>query len=122
MAQHLPSRVAGLTFVDPVVLMLNLKHILFNFLYKHQRDGRFDLIGSELHVNNALRRNFWWYRNIVWASDLSATGSLICLSEQDEIAVVGRCPTRVHARQEGRRRQPGGELRNAGRQPRRDAL
>lgn len=88
MAQHLPSRVAGLTFIDPVVMMLNLKNILFNFLYKHDGDGKIsDLIGTELHINNALRRNFWWYRNIVWASDLQRRKlpSLVCLSEKDEI-------------------------------------
>ena len=106
MAQHLPSRVAGLTFVDPVVLMLNLKHILFNFLYKHQRDGKIsDLIGSELHVNNALRRNFWWYRNIVWASDLQRhrLPSLICLSEQDEIVPSSAVARHVsmHAKRAG---------------------
>jgi len=88
MALHLPSRVAGLAFVDPVVMMLNLKSILFNFLYKHDGDGKIsDLIGTELHINNALRRNFWWYRNIVWASDLQRQKipSLVCLSENDEI-------------------------------------
>jgi pimeloyl-ACP methyl ester carboxylesterase len=92
MAHHLPSRVAGLAFIDPVVMMLNLKNILFNFLYKHDGDGKIsDLIGTELHINNALRRNFWWYRNIVWASDLQRQRlpSLVCLSENDEIVPSG---------------------------------
>ena len=51
--------------------MLNLKNVLYNFLYKNDgADGIADIIGSELGVNIALRRNFWWYRNILWASDL----------------------------------------------------
>ena len=62
---------AGLALIDPVVLMLNLKNVLYNFLYKNDgADGIADIIGSELGVNIALRRNFWWYRNILWASDL----------------------------------------------------
>jgi hypothetical protein len=88
MALHLPSRVAGLAFVDPVVMMLNLKKILFSFLYSNDGGGRIsDLIGTEIHVNNALRRNFWWYRNILWASDLQRQRlpALICLSELDTI-------------------------------------
>ncbi len=52
-------------------MMLNLKNVLYNFLYKNDgADGIADIIGSELGVNIALRRNFWWYRNILWASDL----------------------------------------------------
>jgi len=92
MAQRLPARVAGLVFIDPVVMMLNLKKILYNFLYKHERDGKIsDLVGTELHINNALRRNFWWYANIVWASDLQRAElpSLVCLSEEDEIVPSG---------------------------------
>ena len=105
-AQHLPSRVAGLTFVDPVVMMLNLKNILFNFLYKHDGDGKIsDLIGTELHINNALRRNFWWYRNIVWASDLQRQSlpSLVCLSEHDEIVPSNAVERHIaqHAKKNG---------------------
>ena len=88
MAQHLPDRVAGLAFIDPVVLMLNLKDVLYNFLYKDEGgDGIADIIGTELGVNIALRRNFWWYRNILWACDLQkhALPTVVCLSEQDEI-------------------------------------
>jgi pimeloyl-ACP methyl ester carboxylesterase len=88
MAQHLPERIAGLAFIDPVVMMLNLKNVLFNFLYKDDgSDGIADIIGSELGVNIALRRNFWWYRNILWASDLQkhALPTVVCLSENDEI-------------------------------------
>jgi pimeloyl-ACP methyl ester carboxylesterase len=88
MTQHLPSRVAGLAFIDPVVLMLNLKDVLYNFLYKDEGgDGIADIIGTELGVNIALRRNFWWYRNILWACDLQrhALPTVVCLSEQDEI-------------------------------------
>jgi pimeloyl-ACP methyl ester carboxylesterase len=106
MAQQLPSRVAGLVFIDPVVMMLNLKNILFNFLYKHEGDGKIsDLIGTELHINNALRRNFWWYRNIVWASDLQRSGlpSLVCLSEKDEIVPTNAVKRHIeqHAKRMG---------------------
>ena len=88
MAQHLPQRVAGMAFIDPVVLMLNLKNVLYNFLYKKTgTKGVADIIGTELGVNIALRRNFWWYRNILWASDLQrhALPTVVCLSEHDEI-------------------------------------
>eukprot|EP00960_Hanusia_phi_P076623 768588-Hanusia_phi.AAC.5 len=95
MVQHLPERVAGVGLIDPVVMMLNLKDVLYNFLYKKTQDNDKrklgnklgDLIGSELYLNNALRRNFWWYRNILWAQDLQKQNipSLVCLSEHDEI-------------------------------------
>ncbi|EKX54917.1 hypothetical protein GUITHDRAFT_99568 [Guillardia theta CCMP2712] len=88
MIHHLPSRVAGVALIDPVVMMLNLRDILFNFLYRHEREGSIsDLIGSELFLNHALRRNFWWYRNILWAQDLEKhkIPSIICLSERDQI-------------------------------------
>ncbi|EKX46261.1 hypothetical protein GUITHDRAFT_107873 [Guillardia theta CCMP2712] len=95
MVQHLPERVAGIGLIDPVVMMLNLKDVLYNFLYKKTQDNDRrklgnklgDLIGSELYLNNALRRNFWWYRNILWAQDLQKQNipSLVCLSEHDEI-------------------------------------
>ena len=88
MALHLPERVAGLAFIDPVVIMLNLKNVLYNFLYKDDGEGGIaDIIGTELGVNIALRRNFWWYRNILWASDLQkhSLPTVVCLSEKDEI-------------------------------------
>jgi pimeloyl-ACP methyl ester carboxylesterase len=91
MAQQAPDRVASLAFLDPVVFMLNLKDILYNFLYRHEQDGKIsDLVGSELYLNNALRRNFWWYRNILWASDMQKAEipTLVCLSEKDEIVPV----------------------------------
>eukprot|EP00290_Baffinella_frigidus_P010471 CAMPEP_0180142584 /NCGR_PEP_ID=MMETSP0986-20121125/15673_1 /TAXON_ID=697907 /ORGANISM="non described non described, Strain CCMP2293" /LENGTH=606 /DNA_ID=CAMNT_0022085821 /DNA_START=19 /DNA_END=1839 /DNA_ORIENTATION=- len=91
MIQQKPERVAGLAFLDPVVFMLNLKDILYNFLYRYEVDGKIsDVVGSELYLNNALRRNFWWYRNILWASDMQKhdVPTLVCLSEKDEIVPV----------------------------------
>jgi len=89
MVQHVPSRVAGVAFIDPVVILLNLKDTLYNFLYRREREGKIsDLVGTELYVNYALRRHFWWYRNIMFAEDMERAGvrSLVCLSEKDEIA------------------------------------
>jgi len=80
--------VAGVAFIDPVVLMLNLRNTLYNFLYRVEQDGKIsDVLGSELYLNYALRRNFWWYRNILWAQDIQDAGvpGLVCVSENDEI-------------------------------------
>ena len=89
MVQHAPERVASVCFIDPVVIMLNLKSTLYNFLYKHAaEDGKIsDLVGSELFLNHALRRHFWWYRNIIWAQDMHREGipSSVIVSEKDEI-------------------------------------
>mmetsp|Transcript_63000 Transcript_63000/g.130931 ORF Transcript_63000/g.130931 Transcript_63000/m.130931 type:complete len:606 (+) Transcript_63000:154-1971(+) len=88
MLQHMPARVAGLVFIDPIVLMLNLKNTLYNFLYRQGDANKISyLVGTELFVNYALRRNFWWYNKIVWAQDMHAANirSLVCLSDQDEI-------------------------------------
>jgi hypothetical protein len=38
--------VAGLVFVDPVVLLLNLKHVLYNFIYSPREGTVVDLIGA----------------------------------------------------------------------------
>lgn len=89
MVQHAPDRVASVVFIDPVVIMLNLKSTLYNFLYKHAGEGGkiSDLVGSELYLNHALRRHFWWYRNIIWAQDMHNEGipSTVIVSEKDEI-------------------------------------
>jgi len=87
-AQKIPSKVGGLVFIDPVVFLLYLNDVLFNFLYKNEgKSIATHLIGSELFVNKALRRHFWWTRNVLWASDLQEQNipSLVCLSERDEI-------------------------------------
>jgi len=84
----MPRKVAGLALIDPVVMLLHLKDVLFNFLYKNEGKSILThLIGTELFVNHALRRNFWWTRNVLWASDLEENQikSVICLSEHDEI-------------------------------------
>lgn len=40
MIHHAPSRVAGVAFIDPVVMLLNRKDILYNFLYKREVGAR----------------------------------------------------------------------------------
>jgi len=88
MVQHAPERVASVVFIDPIVIMLNLKSTLYNFLYRHSTNGKIsDLVGSELFLNHALRRHFWWYRNIIWAQDMHDEGipSMVIVSENDEI-------------------------------------
>jgi len=100
MVQHAPERVASVVFIDPIVIMLNLKSTLYNFLYRHSTNGKIsDLVGSELFLNHALRRHFWWYRNIVWAQDMHDQGipSMVIVSENDEIVPSAEVAQHVEA-------------------------
>jgi len=104
MVQHAPDRVASVVFIDPIVIMLNLKSTLYNFLYKHSTNGKIsDLVGSELFLNHALRRHFWWYRNIIWAQDMHHQGipSMVIVSENDEIVPSAEVAQHVEAFDEG---------------------
>ena len=45
------------------------------------------LVATELRTVHAMRRHFWWYRNILWAEDLpkEMRCSVLC-SEHDDIS------------------------------------
>ena len=65
LATSMPWRVAQAIFLDPVVFLLVLPDVCYNFVYRATRRwiGRFFryFTASEITINNALRRHFWWY-------------------------------------------------------------
>jgi pimeloyl-ACP methyl ester carboxylesterase len=81
LVQAMPKRIAGAVFLDPVVFMLHLRDISFNWMYgsvtnvghKSEDLGVEDIFGivkTELFAANAVQRHFNWARNILWAHEL----------------------------------------------------
>jgi hypothetical protein len=66
MCRFAPAVVAGTAFVEPIVFMLYLKTVTRNFLYDEYGGGIGYMIRSELFLNHALRRHFWWHLNVLW--------------------------------------------------------
>jgi pimeloyl-ACP methyl ester carboxylesterase len=83
--QYAPKTVKGAVLMDPAVMCIHLRKLLFNFVYAEQSlDGVEGLLRSELYINNCLRRNFYWYTAALFGEDLvSACPSLVVLSEED---------------------------------------
>jgi pimeloyl-ACP methyl ester carboxylesterase len=89
--RHKPSRVAHLTLIDPVSLLLGLPDVAHNFLQKAP-DNIIKLTmrlmaSREITVSNMLHRHFWWYNNILILEDLPpGINVVIGLPGKDEIA------------------------------------
>jgi hypothetical protein len=83
--QYAPKTVKGAVLMDPAVMCIHLRKLLFNFVYAQQSlDSVEGLLRSELYINNCLRRNFYWYTAALFGEDLvSACPSLVVLSEED---------------------------------------
>ncbi|CAK0819425.1 unnamed protein product, partial [Prorocentrum cordatum] len=86
--RYAPERVAGLALLDPIVVLLFVHTVLYNFLYqKPALLNPLDRISSEFFLAHGLRRNFWWYECILWPEDLPPSlPFLAILAEKDEIA------------------------------------
>lgn len=85
-----PSYVAHLTLIDPVSLLLSHPEVAFNFLYRKPKKlmewGIHLLVSTEVTISNALRRNFWWYKNDLWLEDVdSSIGVHVSLAGGDEV-------------------------------------
>lgn len=85
-----PSYVAHMTLIDPVSLLLNHPEVAFNFLYRKPKKlmewGIYLLVSTEITIANALRRNFWWYKNNLWLENLDPSiGVHVSLAGGDEV-------------------------------------
>ena len=98
LVQSVPSRIAGAVFLDPVVFMLHLRDISFNWMYGscnnvgHEVSNLgvediFGIVKTELFAANAVQRHFFWARNILWAHELQdkQVESLVLLSGSDKV-------------------------------------
>lgn len=98
LVQAMPSRIAGAIFLDPVVFMLHLRDISFNWMYgsvtnvghkivDNGVDDIFGIVKTELFAANAVQRHFNWARNILWAHELQErkVESLILVSGADKV-------------------------------------
>lgn len=85
-----PDRVSHLTLLDPVSLLLSLPDVAYNFLYRKPQSlvqwVIYLFASQEITVSYALRRNFWWYKNLLWLEDVPAhIGVLVGLAGGDEV-------------------------------------
>ena len=98
LVQAMPTRIAGAVFLDPVVFMLHLRDISFNWMYGsctnvgHKLEGSgvediFGIVKTELFAANAVQRHFNWARNILWAHELQEmkVETLVLVSGADKV-------------------------------------
>lgn len=88
MLRQCPSAVARAVLLDPVVILLNLPSVCYNFVYRVPRsmiEASLHYFASrELHISKSMSRHFHWIQNIVWSEDISVP-TLVVLSEKDSI-------------------------------------
>lgn len=88
MLRQSPKSVAKAVLLDPVVLLLNLPAVCYNFVYRVPRSiieaGVHYFASRELHISKSMSRHFHWIQNIVWSEDISCP-TLVVLSERDSI-------------------------------------
>jgi pimeloyl-ACP methyl ester carboxylesterase len=92
--QAAPDLVAQLVLLDPMCLLLALPDVTHNFLYKPLRAGPKPWVdrlvhlmaGSEMGVNNALRRHFWWFNAALFAHEIASVPTVVHLASHDSIA------------------------------------
>lgn len=85
-----PRYVSHVTLIDPVCLLLAHPEVAYNFLYRRPRSLVEWVIylgaSSEVTIANALRRNFWWYKNELWLEDVNLSiGVHVSLAGGDEV-------------------------------------
>jgi len=89
--KNFPEYVSHVTLIDPVSLCLAHPETAFNFLYREPStliEWCIYLVASqEITIAYTLRRNFWWYKNILWLEDIpSSIGVHVSLAGNDEVA------------------------------------
>lgn len=85
-----PEVVSHITLIDPVSLLLSHPEVAYNFLYRKPSTivqwGMYIFASREITIANALRRNFWWYRNELWLEDIHPSiGVHVSLAGGDEV-------------------------------------
>jgi pimeloyl-ACP methyl ester carboxylesterase len=88
--KHHPEMVSHLTLIDPVSLLLCLPDVAYKFLYRTPRTIVEHIIyyfaSSEVTISYALRRNFFWYRSVLWLDEVpDNVGVLVAVAGNDEI-------------------------------------
>ena len=83
--------VSHVTLIDPVSLLLAHPETAFNFLYREPNTFIewciYLVAAQEITIAYTLRRNFWWYKNILWLEDIpSSVGVHVSLAGNDEVA------------------------------------
>lgn len=85
-----PEAVCHMTLIDPVSLLLAHPEVAYNFLYRPPATVvqwfMYIFASREITIANALRRNFWWYRNELWLEDVHPSiGVHVSLAGGDEV-------------------------------------
>jgi len=90
MATGAKDVVAQLVLIDPMCLLLALPDVTYNFLYRRPSTWMQRFVfygaGSEMGVNNALRRHFWWFNSVVFAHEIADIPTVVHLASLDAIA------------------------------------
>jgi len=85
-----PAIICRASFLDPVVFLLCVPHMVYKFLYKEPREGIEKLmhffVSSELYMANMMSRHFIWHECLLWEEDLRfPNGALVVLSSEDQL-------------------------------------
>lgn len=84
-----PDSVSHLTLIDPVSLMLALPDVAYNYLYRPPSSIMQWILmrtSKDVTISNCLRRNFWWYKNVLWLEDIPLDiGVHVSLAGSDEV-------------------------------------
>ncbi len=87
-----PHLVHGLCMIDPVVFLLNKPDVCYNFCYKQPESaGQLAIhyfASTELYILHTMRRHFWWWEQIQWASDCPPNRTAVCLASRDQLVPV----------------------------------
>ena len=85
-----PRPLFQLVLLDPMCLLLALPDVTHNFLYRKPRTRVQRVIhwgaASEMGVNNTLRRHFWWFNSVLFASEIAHVPTVVHLASADSIA------------------------------------
>ena len=87
-----PNLVASFVFIDPIVFLLHHHKVAHSFLYKKPLsvlevvENYF--VKSEQRIVSYFHREFFWYKNLLLADQLSGIPTAVVLSQEDSIVPV----------------------------------
>lgn len=107
---HFPEYISHMTLIDPVSLLLAHPEVAYNFLYRPPSTFVEWMIyygaSQEITIANCLRRNFWWYNNLLWLEDIpSSIGVHVSLAGNDQVARTATIEEYIKSCAESRRLQ-----------------